>query len=126
MNAQSLAAIALVALLASGAAAQDQPSPDEQLLELKRELIQLWAEMASDPTSLRPTPEWRAMRSQYVELRKGLRDLERRHRAEQTEPRPAGRRRSSGAAGTRSVIPALKPASHPTTVLFFCPVLAAS
>src|SRR5918992_688147 len=79
MKAGHFAAIAVAALSTTAAAAQDQLSPDEQIFELKRELVLLWADMASDPTCLRRTPEWRAIRSQYVELQKGLRDLDRRH-----------------------------------------------
>jgi len=88
----SFAAIALAALLATGAAAQGhEPTAEERIAEMKARHSAMLMKHFALPAEAKRTPEYRALRDEWVALRDQLRYLERdikRQRRGQWEPMP--------------------------------------
>jgi hypothetical protein len=88
MKAKHLAAIALALLLAPGAAAQDhEPTPEEQIAEMKASHTAALMSLLANPDVTKRTPEYKALRDEWTLLRDQLRhlesDLERNRRMQQ-------------------------------------------
>jgi hypothetical protein len=87
----SFAAIALAALLASGAAAQEyERTAEERLTEMKARHGEMLMWHLALPATAKRTPEYRALRDEWVALRDQLRnleqDIERQRRGQWTPP----------------------------------------